>query len=90
MSFTTQTTIEPVKSGSLRLIPGWKAAHRMWSIRIAALIVIITSLMGVWSAFESVLPTWMYVLVGVLGNSGVALARLLDQGLNEQLKDAGQ
>jgi hypothetical protein len=33
----------------------------------------------VWSAFEGVIPVWMYALVGIVANASITVARVLKQ-----------
>ncbi|WP_024302242.1 hypothetical protein [Pseudogulbenkiania sp. MAI-1] len=53
----------------MRLIDNWKRAHRLWSVRLTALVAFITALEALQPQLAAVLPAhwygWAMLVIGV-------------------------
>lgn len=64
----------------MKLIDDWRRVlKRAWSIRVSIYIAALTGLAAVWSAFEGVVPLWLFVAVGVGGPVLTVVLRLIKQ-----------
>lgn len=61
------------------LIPEWRTAHKMWSVRLGIIAALLYSLQPVLPRWEGVIPDWAYAsLATVVAIAGV-VTRLLPQ-----------
>jgi hypothetical protein len=62
------------------LIDGWRTEwKRLWSIRVAMLWIVVSSLLGVWGAFFYVVPGWLWAGLGFAMGVSYGVARYLKQ-----------
>lgn len=68
-----------------RLIADWRVKiKKLWTVRLIALIGVVYSLSGVWTALAGSIPTWVYVTFGFLMNLILFVARVTKQpGVDE-------
>jgi hypothetical protein len=59
----------------MQLIPNWKAAHRLWSVRMAALTTTLAGLDWLVPTLSDMIPKWAYVAL----SASVVAARLIQQ-----------
>lgn len=68
----------------MNLIPEWRKAHCMWSVRLGVIAALLFGLQPVLPHWQGVLPEWAYAsLASVVAIAGV-VARLIPQQPVEQ------
>lgn len=68
----------------MNLIPEWRKAHCMWSVRLGVIAALLYGLQPVLPHWEGVIPEWAYaVLASLVAVAGV-VARLIPQQPVEQ------
>lgn len=61
------------------LIPEWRTAHRMWSVRLGVIAALLYGLQPIIPHWEGVIPDWAYASLASLVAIAGVVARLLPQ-----------
>ena len=69
---------QPSKPSGL-LIPEWRIAHRLWSVRIAVFWTLISSLYMALPAFVDLVPPWAFAALCIAFGLAILGARLTHQ-----------
>tara|TARA_B100000929_G_C15362889_1_gene371597 strand:- start:543 stop:779 length:237 start_codon:yes stop_codon:yes gene_type:complete len=67
-----------------KLIPEWRAGHRMWSVRLGIAAALLYGLQPVLPHWEGVIPEWAYALLASAVAVAGVVARLIPQQPVEQ------